>query len=804
MNGMLLRDLPQVTQPDELVGFQAPVSFPDYRRYSELNGLFSSTMAYAAPVPFGITLGGRTHRVWAHLVTSSYFSTLGVRPLLGHAFGPQDDEPGAASTAVISYRLWQGQLGGAADVIGKTLRVNGHAVTIVGVGPRDFLGASPALFASDLWMPAFAAEQIAPEVSDHALERRNRNMFHVVARLRPGITYAAAEERLDAGARQIEHDNGDNNPDRSHRITLVTAGRLLPLRRQDVPFFTSFFLILAGLVVLIACTNVATMMLARAMRRRREIAIRLALGASRGRIIVQLLTESMLIAAAAGALGFALSAWLMNALAHHRMLPLPIPVTYDFTADARVFVFTLGITALTGFIFGLAPAWHATRVTLTPALKEGGNVRFDCFRRISLRDVLIVAQVAASLTLLVVVGLLAIGIRTTVGTQQGIEARNLYLVALDPVRDGLPPPQAQQFFPKLLDRVRALPDVSAACLTDTLPVAINLAPFVQFSVVADGAAKTRARGAAAKQLVGNDYFHTTGIRILQGRAFTRQDEVDSSPAIIVSETLARHFFRGTTPVGQQLDLESGNNQPGFGALPGDPDYRRGALDGGPRKFEIVGVAADVTNALTAHDEHAAIYFPMRPADYAQPSLQGTTLIVRAPAGADVLREVEHEVAAMDNRITPFDARSMEEHINQFMTPLRIASTTYALIGIFGLVLSAVGLAGVTAFSVTQRNHEIGVRMALGARARNVLALVMKEGLALVTIGTLLGMAGAWGASRLLAYGNSSVGTVTSTSTSNPFLLLGAPMLLAVIALLACYLPARRSLRVDPLIALRQE
>ena len=804
MNGIVLRVLPSVAEPEQLVGIKEPVSFPGYKRYRDLNDIFSSTMAYAAPVPFGIAQDGRTQRVWGQLVTPSYFVTLGVPAAQGHVFGAQDEQPGASPRVVVSNRFWHGVLGGDPDVVGKTLRVNGHAVTIVGVGPKDFLGASPALFASDLWIPVLAGEEIAPELSDHVLANRDRKMFHLVGRVQPGVTFDSAEARLDAIARQIEHDNGRSaDPDRSRRITLVTAGKLLPLRKQDLPFFTSFFLILAALVVLIACTNLANMMLARATQRRREVAIRLALGASRGRLIFQLLVESMMVAIAAGVCGFALSAWLMRLMSQFRSIPLPVPIAYDFTVDGRVFAFTLAITSLTGLLFGLAPAWHATRIAVSPALKEGGIIQFQRFRRLSLRNLLIVGQVAASLMLLVVVGLMSMGIQSTMSMRQGFDPSNLYLLAVDPVRDGIPVAEAQAFFPKLLERVRLLPGVTSACLTETFPVAMNLTGSVRFSVAGGSEGKTRLHGTAVKQVVGNGYFETNGIRLLQGRAFNPQDETNAPVAIIVSETFVRVFWQGPDPVGQRLQIESGDNL-GPSTGPGDTDFRRGILASGPRTFEIVGVAADMTNSLIAKNEHPAIYFPLRPADHGQPSLQGTTLIVRTTPGVDALRMVEREIAAMDSRIVPFHARSMQTQISEFVTPLRIASWTYQAIGAFGLVLAAVGLAGVTAYSVSRRSHEIGVRVALGARPANVLALVMQEGTVLVTIGSALGILGAAFVSRALAAMNSSVGTVTSTSTTDPLVLLGAPPLLVALALIACYVPARQSLRIAPLDALRQE
>ena len=433
MNGMILRNLPAVSNPDELVGFQTPVSYPDYKTYRKLGDLFSSTLAYVAPVPFEVTVDGRDERTWGHLISPSYFGTMGVRPMLGRDFDKQDEKPGQQTTIIVSHRFWQAALGGDPAVIGRTLQINGQPATIVGVGPRDFLGASPALFVADLWMPLAAGEQIAPELSGKALERHDLKMFHVVGRLRAGVTAARAEGELDAVARQLAKSYGDlETTDREPRVLLVVGGKLLPLRKQDMPLFTEFFMVMAGLVLLIACSNVANMMAARAADRRKEVAIRLSLGASRLRLIRQLLTESMLLAGAAGTLGFLLSMYLMHLLSRLRM-PFPMPITYDLNVDWRALVFTSIVTILTALAFGLAPALQVTRISLTPALKEGGPIQLRRHQCLSLRNAWLLTQLAGSLMLLLILGLLAIGIQGRMGIEQGFDAKNLYLVSLDPV-----------------------------------------------------------------------------------------------------------------------------------------------------------------------------------------------------------------------------------------------------------------------------------------------------------------------------------------------------------------------------------
>ena len=799
VNGLILRDVPGVPKPEELVALQAPTSYAQYKRYRERSDLFSSTLAYVAPVPFGVSLDGHTERTWGHLVTPSYFSTLGVHPVLGRFFEQEQEQPGRAPVIVVSYRFWQQHLGSDPSAVGRTLRINGQPCTVIGVGPRDFLGASPGYFAADVWMPVSVPARLAPELADNALERRDLTMFQMVGRLKPGITADRAEAALDAVARQMEQDYGDADRERGgRRVLLVPGGKVLPIRKQDRPFFTEVLMVLAGLVLLIACSNVANMMLARAADRRREIAVRLALGASRVRLIRQLLTESMLVAAGAGVFGFILTVWVMHLFSHIRM-PYPMPVAFDLSPDWRALLFALAVTGLTGFAFGLAPALQATRTDLTPALKEGGNIQLRRYRRLSLRNGLMLCQMAGSLTLLLLTGFLGLGIQTTMGIQQGFDPRNLYLISLDPVRDGYSGAQATAFFEKLLDRVKRLPAVTAATLTDTVPVAMDGNPGAIFSDAHAGGGK--AMHWARKHVVGKDYFETAGIPILLGRGFRKEDEANGATAVMVSEELVRAYWSGEEVLGRRIEIGNDEASGGFGALPGTFDFRPGVLGKGRQVFEVVGVARDVAEDFVASKKHPAIYFPLHPADYAQPSLRGVTLMVRGMPGVDIIAAVQREISVADANVTPFNARSMTEQIAQFMSSLRSAAWTWNLMGAFGLILAAVGLAGVTAYSVAQRGHEIGIRMALGAQKSDVLGLVMKEGAVLVTAGTLIGMALTWAGLRLMS---GFFFTVASVKAFDPALLVGAPLLLASLALVACYVPARKSMRIDPAMALRQE
>jgi predicted permease len=801
MNGFVLRDIPQVSRPDELVLAGGPTSYPNYKAYSARRDLFYAAFAYLAPVPFGVSLNGHTERTWGHLVTPSYFPALGVRPALGRFFGPEHEQTGRAPDVVVSNQFWRNHLGSDGAIVGKTLRINGRPCTVIGVGPEDFTGASPMAYGADLWLPVAMQSRIAPELGDNTLERHDLAIFHVVGRLQPGVPAARAEAALDAIAQQLDQQYGEPARDqKGRRVTLLPGGKILPIRKQDMGFITGYFVLLGGMILLIASSNVANMMLARAADRRKEIAIRLALGAGRGRLVRQLLTECMLVALAAGVLGFLMAIWAMRAFGQMKM-PYAMPITINLEPDGRVLIFTLGLTILTGLAFGLLPALRATRTDLTPALKEGGNVRLPRFRRLSLRNMLVLSQVAGSLTLLLITGFLVIGHQRVVGGPVGFDPRNLVVISLDPVRDGETGVEASAFLQKLLDRVKGLPGIRAASLSDSLPLSVIGKPGVNFAVAGPDGAKV-VHG-ARRNVVGRDYFNTIGIPILSGRGFRKEDEADDSIAAIVSEKLVDDCWPGQDPLGRRLEVGS-EGVPGFTVGKGAPGTTR--LSGRLQVVQVVGVAKNVRDglAMVPKDAPALIYLPLRPADMARPTLQGIALVTRTVPGVDAIGTVRREIAAMDDKITPFNARTMTDQIDQMLFPVQAAVYTYGFIGVFGLILAAVGLAGVTAYAVSRRRREIGIRIALGARAGDVLRLVMKESLVLVTVGSVIGFLFARAGTRVLESFMSEVARMAGTSTSDPVLLVGAPLLLGMLALVACYVPARRSTKVDPAVTLRQE
>lgn len=795
MNAFILRNVPAVAKPDELVALKSPVSYEMFRRYAARADLFTGTLAYLAPVAFGVSLNGRPERVWGHVTTPSYFDTLGVRPALGRFFGER-----AGAEVVVSYGFWRDRLGSDPAIAGKTLRINGSPCVVIGVGPEDFRGASPLAYGADIWAPVSIDASIVPEVGGQALERYDRRVFLFAARLRRGVRTARAEAALDAVARGVEQEYGVSDRDRKgRRAALAQGGKLLPLEKRDVPPLAGFFVVLGGLILAIACANVANMMLARAAARRKEIAMRLALGASRSRLVRQLLAESMMLALASGFAGFLLAEWLMRWASQLR-LPYPMPLSYDLRPDGGALLFCAALTLLTGIAFGLAPALQATRTDVTPALKERGTIQIRRYRRLSLRNILMTSQVAASLALLLIMGFMVIGQRHLAGTDLGFDPARIQLLSLDPVRDGYSRQRTQEFFEKLRDRVARLREVASSTLADAVPMTMIGKPMAPYAAITGSGKAIRW---AHRYGVGREFFETMGIPVWRGRGFTRADEADDSAAAIVSEKLAADCWPGEDAVGRHIEVGD-DDVPVFrfggGAASAPPSIGR------TRTVEIVGVVKNIREGFIGRIDKApgVIYLPLRASDMTGLTPRGITLVLRGAPGADAATAGRREIAAIDDRITLYGSRSLSSHVDDILSPMRVGLCVYGCIGLFGMLLAAVGLAGVTAYTVTRRRREIGIRIAVGAQRGDVLRLVMKEGLTLVTIGSLIGFVAAQAGIHAMGAVMSEVARTSGTSTSDPALLIGAPSLLAVVALASCYWPARASTRIDPVEALRQE
>jgi predicted permease len=794
LNGTILRDVPGVAKADELVALQQPISYPAYKLFRDHKDLFFSTAAYVAPVPFGVGLNGDTQRTWGHIVTSDYFSTLGVMAEAGRVLDARDEVRQGTPPIVVSDRFWKNNLGSDPNVIGRAIHINGKLCTIVGVAPDGFQGASPMMFVADLWLPVSAGESVAPELADNALERPQFTMFHFLGRRRQGAAPLQIETALDTIQRQMLSDDGHPATENGRLLWVVTGGKVIPIREKDVGLFAFLPVVVIALLLLIACSNIVNMLVARALDRRREIAVQLAMGASRARLIRQLLMEGLLIAFGAGTLGFALTCWLMYLLSQLR-LPHAMPVRFNVEVDWRVFVFTIGLTALTGIAIGLLPAIQATSPELVPALKEGANFQLRKRRAFSARNLLVISQMAGSLTLLLVTGYIVLGMKDMMSGATGFNKQDIQLISVDPIRDGYSALHAEEFYPKLLDRVKALPGIVSAAWTEAVPM--QPSGNMTFSAEIDGSKRIDQ---ATKYIVGSGYFQTMEIHILRGRGFLKDDETGSVRSIVVSEALAQTLWKNDDPVGRSISLVNRNGVM-FGLMGGSNfDYRTLPRD---EFYNVIGVANDVLETPVERPG-PAVYLPMREDDYGKPPFQGITLAVRTAPGLDAAPIVRAQFAAIDSNLTTFHAETMEEWVEQVMFIVKIGLWSYTLMGAFGLVLATVGLGGVTAYSVSSRVHEIGIRLALGARSRDILRMIMAEGARLIVIGSCIGITLAVLVMRVMAASMDPVAQSIRHSQSDLRIAAGALGVLVMVGLLACYLPARQSGRVDPVVALRQE
>ncbi|MEO8027236.1 MAG: ABC transporter permease, partial [Bryobacteraceae bacterium] len=751
MESFLLHDVPGVQDPEKLVRAQRGLSYANFEYFRDRSGQFQSVAAYLGKVPFVIREGGQSQRLNGQLVSPEYFDVLGVKPTAGRLFNTTSDQ--GRAVAIVSYRYWQGSLGGARDVIGRAVRINGNPVEIVGVGPKDFLGASPMLAAADLFMPTTVTDKVAPELGNHALADRKVAAFQIVGRLKDGITMKQAESALDGQIRQLEQQFNDLGKERKERrIELVNGGRLFPVRDQDLPVMIAIPTILCALMLWIASANVATMLMAKSAARMKEIAVRLSVGASRGRLIRQLLTESVMLSLMGGALGWLFAWWSVRESDSFRDM-LPSYVNFELVLSWRALAFTFAISALSGVLFGLAPALQATRADLSSAMKAGATSQLRRYGWFSTRNILILQQVAASLMLLLFCGFVVIGMRRNTNVKLGFDAKNLWMVSLDPVRDGYDGARAAEFFSKLRERVERIPGVESAGLTQTSPLGM----FSGESVLAtkgevlqskpeakqESAEDKRANARAAIQgmrgeRVGAGFFETVGIPMVAGRVFREADVKQDSRVMVVNETLAKQEWPGEIAVGRTLRIED-------------------------KEYQVIGVVKDIRSGMVMDIARPGFLRPIDPDDYARPAAEGVTLILRTKPGVDAGLEVRRFVASIDPNLTVFHVTSMVDQVRQMLFMMRYAMTIYTGIGIFSLVLAAAGLAGVTAYAVARRTKEIGIRVALGATRRQVMGLVMTEGIVLVAVGTALGFAAAYASVRMLSTFMDNFETMTSLS-----------------------------------------
>jgi predicted permease len=783
---LITRELPATANAQRLAIPEKLVSYYYIEQYREQKSLFSGVAAFETAIPFNIThpddLNAKPERIFGQLVSADYFSVLGVQAQRGRVLSPEIDKSGSPPVVVISDRFWRQRLNSSPDAVGQTLRLNGQLATIVGITPKGFNGVF-SMNPSELFVPLTAPASVAPELANDVLHQRNAKEFMALMCLAPHVTMESAEAALDTITRRLDAEDGSGPrpEDKGRRVTLFSAGTRVPLPRILKHTLAGFFAVLMGLIMTIACMNLANMLLARGANRRRELAIRLAVGASRFRLVRQMMSEGILLSLFGGIAGFGL-AYGLALLQSKFVPPSAVPVESDFTPDWHVAVFVFALAVLCGIGFSLVPALRATKSDVTPALKEGSWLQLPGYRRLGFRNLLMLAQVAGSLMLLLITGFLVIGISRTSKVQSKFDPHSMYLLAIDPMREGYTPEQAQALLEKLPERLKDWGAVRSVAMAAQPPFSLDDQSDGVPVTTEDPQGASRVQISADEETVGAGYFAALSEPMLAGREFEEADQrspTDGSKAlpVVINESAAHGFFGSRNAIGERVRDDK-------------------------QSYEVVGVVHDLKSGFS--DQPSIIYLPLTRRELARPPAGGFTIMLRSDTGADVLSAVRREIGSMDPKLTIFDVRTLNEELERKRAAERLSVDTYGGIGVFGLVLAAIGLAGITAYAVAQRRKEIGIRIALGASKGQVLRLVLREGAALVCAGTVLGFLGAFALAKMLSTLTSFFVESLKVGTNDPRLLIGAPLLLAGLALFACYLPARRAAKVDPLKALRQE
>ena len=774
VDAVLLRPLP-VERPDQLIalttvdhhgdGYPHGLSYADLTDYRKMDNVFAG-LAVFAPVPLSLTSGGASERVWGVIAAGNYFELLGVKPILGRAFRPDDDRaPGASPVAVISHGFWQRRFGADPGAVGRTVSLNGHAFTIVGIAPEGFVGTE-VIFAPDVWVPVMMHGEVLPG-SDNLLTTRPAHNFRALGRLRPGVSLAQAQAAADVTAGQLEQAYPATNKGVRLRLFPQREARIEAGMGQTLALMAGVIMAVVGLVLLISCTNVANLLLARAATRRKEIGIRLALGAGRWRLVRLLLVESVLLALLGGGAGALVAFWGVDLLQGFRP-PTDIPFLLALRLDTRVLGYTFALSLVTGVVFGLAPALQASRPDLVGALKGEAAAVGRGARRYRLRDLLVVAQLALSLLLLICAGLFLKSLQGARRVDPGFNPDRALTMSVDLSRQGYDEARGREFFRRSAERVEALPGVESASWASPLPLSFSSEGA---DVVIEGFVPRpdQDRVGIMMSTVGLKYFQTLGTPLLDGRDFSAEDREGKPGVVIVNETMARRYWPGRGALGRRLSLSGAQ---------------------GPY-LEVVGVARDGKYRQLGEEPRPYMFLPLL-----QNYRGEATLVVR---GAGELAGVRREVQALDSNLAIFDVKTLAEHVaGRALLGPRMGATLLAIFGLVGLLLAAAGIYGVISYTVTQRTREIGVRMALGARAPDVLRMVLAQGGQFVFAGIALGMVAAVALTRVLA------SLLYGVSSTDPAIFFGVSLLLAGVALLACLLPARRAAKVDPLVALRQE
>lgn len=781
VNGVLLRPLPGVREPDRLITLertqngkvQYNFGYPDYVDYRDNNSSLAGLAAHCGtPLSFN---NGESERLRGDLVSGNYFSILGVTPALGRLISPvDDDQPGGHPVAVLSYALWLRAFGADPNAVGRSMKLNGHDFTIIGVAGNGFNGTETG-GSYDVWIPIKMQVEAMPRtLGRNWFNDRSAGWLGVFGRLKPGASVEQAQAELTTIALGLEQNYP--NTDTGRGVSVLAGVGLHSDDRVSLRNFLGLLLAAVMLLLLIACSNVANLLLLRATSRRREIAVKLALGATRGRIIQQLLTEGLVLSIVGGALGLLLAPWSAELILAFQQPAYGLRGV-DISPDARVLIFTALLSILTAVVFGLAPALQASKPDLVTALKDGAPGSGK--RKSRLQANLVVTQVALSLVLLIGAGLAVKTMRKALTMDRGFDSDNMVLMSMDLTIRGYSEAAGGSFYEDLLKRIDELPGVVSSSLAKTVPPndwSDRLSVFLPGEEPPPDV--LRARDDLGLRVDANriapNYFRTLGIPLIEGREFNDRDRKGAPPVAILNEKLARQLWPGESSIGKLLSVP-------FWHEPRPP-------------VEIIGVARDTKHRSLLSDAPLLVYLPELQ------SYDGRATLVARTIGdpAKLIPAIRNEVAALDKDLTLYSVKTMSQQMESTLWQQRTAAGLIGIFGLLALALAAVGIYGVIAHSVAQRTREIGIRMALGAGSRDVLRMIVSEGLRLVMIGVVVGLAVAVALTRLMS------SLLYGVSPTDPVTFAVASVALAVVALTACLVPAQRATKVDPMIALRCE
>jgi predicted permease len=752
-------------------------SYPDYQDLRESADAFSGMAAHAY-VSALLTRGGRAESILGEIVTASYFDVLGVRTARGRTFLPEEDRtPGTHPVVVLSHGAWQRRLGGDPEIVGKTLKLSGLDYTIVGVAPAEFTGTMPGL-EPEFWVPTMMVEQLSvngiqtttgTSTGRTRFERRGSRWLFVKGRLAPGRTIEEARAQVETVVARLAMEYPDTNDKVKASLFPAQDVRIHPMVDGVLSPAAALLLGAAGLVLLIACANVANMLLSRATARRKEIAVRLALGAGRWRLMRQLLTESLVLAVLGGMAGVVMAFWAARLLS--TLVPaLPVPLSFVFDLDLRVLVFALAASLATSLLFGLAPAFRASRPDLVPALKDAVTGPEPLRRRVSFRNVLVVGQLAVSLVLLIAGVLLLRGLGRASQIDPGFDPDRLVSLSFNLKMNGYSPEQATAFQRRLVPHLEAQPGIDSVTLVSRPPLGSDL-NLESVKIVGHHQPDDEDTAIDAT-LVEPGYFGTVGLTLLEGRDFTAADDEDAPRVAIVNEAMARRYWPGRSPIGEQIHTD------GFD---GDPHV-------------IVGLVRDYKVRSLGETPRPYLHFPWRQ----EPSRNVTVLARSAGPAALAVAPLRRAILELEPEVAFSEEGTVSDLVRMTLVPTRVGASLVGAFGVLALLLAAVGLYGVIAYTVSQRTRELGVRAALGADRRDLVKLVVGQGMKLAVVGVALGVLAAAAVTRVLSV------LLYGISALDPLAFGGAAAVLLAVALLANLVPALRAARVDPMGALRHE